>query len=98
MIAGKNISTYSFLFGLLFFIDLVSGMQLCAQSRVGITNKPDTSYTNYSAYNYEKPHHPDIKLVTGFNYSDVIVKKNITYCTIGNRKLVLDAFTPKQSS
>jgi pectinesterase len=69
-----------------------------AQLLAGITKKPDTSYTNYSAYNFEKPYHPNIKLVTDFNYDDIDVKKNITYCVIGNRNLMIDAFTPKQSS
>ena len=73
-------------------------MKMNAQLRTGITNKPDTSYTNYSAYNYEKPYHPNIKLVTEFKYDNIDIKKNITYCSIGNRKLVIDAFIPKQSS
>ncbi len=73
-------------------------MKMNAQSTIGITNKRDTSYTNNSAYNYEKPYHPNIKLVTEFNYDDIDVKKNITYCSVGNRNLMIDAFTPKQSS
>jgi acetyl esterase/lipase len=69
-----------------------------AQLLTGITNKPDTSYTTYSAYQYSKVDNPNIKIVEAFNYSDVDIKKNITYCSIGTRKLVIDAFTPKQSS
>jgi pectinesterase len=72
-------------------------MKATAQSVTGITNKPDTSFTSYSAYNYEKPYHPNIKLVTDFNYNDVDVKKNLTYCSVGNRNLMIDAFMPKQS-
>ena len=72
-------------------------MKADAQFLTGITNKPDTSYTNYSAYNFEKPYHPNIKLVTEFNYDDVAIKKNITYCSIGSRNLMIDAFMPKQS-
>lgn len=74
------------------------GSKIKAQSFIGITNKPDTSYSNQSAFNYEKRHHPDIRLVTDFNYDDVDVKKSIEYCSIGERKLMLDAFMPKQSS
>jgi len=77
---------------------LFSSAQMQAQSLIGITNKPDTSYSNYSAYNHEKPYHPNIALVTDFNYNDVDAKKNIGYCSIGERKLLLDAFLPKQSS
>ena len=73
-------------------------MKINAQLTIGITNKHDTSYTNYSAYNFEKAYHPNIKLVTDFNYDDVDVKKNITYCATGKRELMIDAFMPKQSS
>src|SRR3954452_7094050 len=69
-----------------------------AQSITGITNKPDTSYTTYSAYKYSKADNPNIKIVGDFNYNDVAIKKSITYCAIGDRNLVIDAFTPKQSS
>lgn len=77
---------------------LFSCSHIAAQSTIGITNKPDTSYSNYSAYNHEKPYHPNIQLVTDFNYNDVEAKKNIPYCSLGERKLLLDAFIPKQSS
>ena len=72
-------------------------MKVNAQLTIGITNKPDTSYTTYSAYISSKKHNPDIKIVDGFNYADVDVKKNITYCSIGSRNLMIDAFMPKQS-
>lgn len=73
-------------------------VKMNAQLRTGITNKPDTSYTTLSAYQYSKNDNPNIKIVEAFNYSDVDIKKNISYCSIGDRKLLLDAFTPKQSS
>lgn len=73
-------------------------MKTNAQLTSGITHKSDTSYNNNSAYNYEKPYHPNIKLVTAFNHDDVEEKKNIIYCSIGNRKLMIDAFTPKAAS
>ncbi len=73
-------------------------IKLSAQLRTGITNEPDTSYSNYSAYNHDKPYHPNIKLITEFDYDDVIIKRNITYCSVNNRNLMIDAFIPKQSS
>src|SRR6478609_11186471 len=69
-----------------------------AQFLAGITKKPDTSYTTWSAYQYSKTDNPQIKIVEAFNYNDVDVKKNINYCSMGERKLLLDAFIPKQSS
>ena len=66
------------------------------QSVAGITNQRDTSYTTYSAWLSTKKTHPDIKIVEGFHSPSVNVKSNITYCKIGKRKMLLDAFYPKQ--
>src|SRR5215204_3555009 len=65
-----------------------------AQSTTGITNKPDTSYTTYSAYSSEKKKYPNIKIAGEFHSKSVKEKKNITYCKIGERKLLIDAFYP----
>jgi pectinesterase len=86
------------LFGVVSFVCFLSCIKTQAQLMTGITHKPDTSYTNYSAYKYEKPYHPNIELVTGFNFKDVEVKKNLTYHSYGKRLLVTDVFLPKQSN
>jgi acetyl esterase/lipase len=65
------------------------------QSLKGITGKPDTSYTTFSAFQQTKKHFPDITIVQQFNYPDVAEKKGITYCTIKHRNLLIDAFIPK---
>jgi pectinesterase len=65
------------------------------QSQKGITGKPDTSYTTFSAYQQTKKHHPGITIVSEFMYSDVAEKKGLTYCTINGRNLIIDAFIPK---
>jgi pectinesterase len=65
-----------------------------AQSTVGITNKPDTSYTNYSAYNSIRKQHPNAKLVSTTVLKSVKQKSDITYCSVGERKLLLDVFYP----
>ncbi|MEP6747349.1 MAG: alpha/beta hydrolase, partial [Bacteroidota bacterium] len=87
IIAGKR-----FLFTIvclqLFVIDIN------AQSTKGITGKPDTSYTNYSACTSAKKQYPDIRLVEEFNFPSVKEKRNIVYCTPGSRKLKLDVFYP----
>ncbi|KAA5549165.1 alpha/beta hydrolase [Adhaeribacter rhizoryzae] len=64
----------------------------------GLTGKKDTSYTNYSAYQSTSKQHPNIKLVREFKLPMVQEKRNLVYCTIGERKLVLDAFYPKKKS
>jgi acetyl esterase/lipase len=68
------------------------------QSLKGITNKPDTSYTTFSAYQKLKKDFPAITIVDEFHYPDVTQKKGITYCAISNRKLLMDAFVPKAKS
>lgn len=65
------------------------------QSLKGITMTPDTSYTTFSAYQQTKKHYPGITIVHEFKYPDVAEKKGLTYCTIDNHKLIIDAFIPK---
>lgn len=69
-----------------------------AQSSEGLTHKPDTSYTTYSAYTSTKKTHPQIKIVQEFHSKSVKDERNITYCKLGERKLLLDAFYPSSKS
>ena len=82
----------------LFFVGSLLFVYTQAQYLAGITHKPDTSYTTNSAYKYSRIDNPQIKIVRPFNYGDVETRKNITYCSIGDRHLMIDAFMPKQSS
>ncbi|RYY65122.1 MAG: alpha/beta hydrolase [Chitinophagaceae bacterium] len=59
-----------------------------------MTNRVDSSYSNYRAFLSTKKTHPFIKLVEPFNFPSVRQKKNIVYSRIGKRKLLLDAFYP----
>ena len=68
------------------------------QSTGGITGKRDTSYTTYNAYKSTVKSHPNIQIVTEFKSSSVKEKRGIKYCSIRDRKLVLDAFYPKKKS
>ena len=70
---------------ILFFIAIT---QLHAQKNVQI----DTSYTVYSSYLKYKKEFPTIKIVKATTFKNVYEKRNITYKTIGKRKLQLDAF------
>ncbi|MEI9945752.1 MAG: alpha/beta hydrolase [Chitinophagaceae bacterium] len=65
-----------------------------AQSTSGITNAPDTSYSNYNAYISTLKTHPDIKPVYEFHFAAVKEKRGITYCMLDKRSLKLDAFYP----
>jgi pectinesterase len=65
-----------------------------AQSFTGITNTPDTSYSLYSAFTGTQKTNPEIKIAGEIHSVAVKDKKDITYCSIGDRKLLLDAFYP----
>src|SRR5438045_7371220 len=65
-----------------------------AQSTAGITHVPDTSYTTYSAYNSTRKSHPQISIVPERSSASVKEKRKLVYCTQGERKLLLDVFSP----
>jgi acetyl esterase/lipase len=65
-----------------------------AQVKTGITGKPDSSYSNGSAYQNTLKEHPEITLVKEQPSKLVEENRALVYCTIGNRQLKLDAFVP----
>jgi pectinesterase len=69
-----------------------------AQSTAGITGKVDSSYSTYSAYLNTKKTHPDIKIVPEFKLASVAERRGVSYCKVGERSLLLDAFYPKAKS
>ncbi len=69
---------------------------ITAQSLKGITGKPDTSYTNYSAFISTKKTFPGITLVEEFTFATVSEKRNMLYSSVHDRNLSLDAFYPKK--
>ncbi|WP_220399678.1 pectinesterase family protein [Filimonas effusa] len=69
-----------------------------AQMLSGLTGVPDTSYSNHSAFQSSLKSHPFIKLVQEAPDAAVAEKHNVTYCTIGARKLNLDVFYPKEKA
>src|SRR6187399_622864 len=80
---------------ILFFLPHLNGF---SQSTKGITSKPDTSYSLYSAYASTIKSNPEAKIVKETHSISIVEEMNITYCTIGSRKLVIDAFYPKKQS
>lgn len=69
-----------------------------AQSTAGLTGKRDTSYSTYSAYNSTKKEFPAIKIVRELKSPLVGEQRNVSYCTIGSRSLLLDVFYPRKKS
>ncbi len=98
MIKLKNLFAISKKYAGLFIFCQLFLATIHAQLQTGITHKKDTSYTTHSAYLNTKQDNHDIEIVGPFNYSDVEIKKNITYCAVGNRNLALDVFTLKPAS
>lgn len=84
----------SFMLATLFFLLFCATSN--GQSLAGITHKADTSFTTYSAWKKSKKDFPDISIVTPFHFSDVAEKKSLVYCNTSSRKLLIDAFCPKE--
>ncbi|MBL0182658.1 MAG: alpha/beta hydrolase [Chitinophagaceae bacterium] len=82
---------------LLIAVSFITGNSL-AQSLAGVTGKPDTSYSTNAAYRSVVKTYPNAKVVAEFHSPSVKEKRNITYCALGERKLLLDAFYPKEKS
>lgn len=82
----------------IFLISLISLFSLAAmaQSRAGITSVRDSSYNLEAEYNKYIKNYPDLKIVPEMP-EKVIAQHDITYCTVGNRALALDAFSPRKA-
>lgn len=83
---------------LLFPVALCIGLQTNAQSMEGVTGIRDTSYTTEKAFYNDVKTYPDIKVVEAFNFKSVLEVHDITYCTLGERKLQLDVFANRTRS
>ncbi len=83
---------------IILLISFLFSITTSAQTTKGITGVPDSSYSNYNAYISTKKTHPQIKMVEEVHSSAVTETKNITYCSIGQRKLLLDVFSPSKKS
>ena len=81
-----------------FIVACLSGGNLSAQSTAGITHKPDTSYTTYSAWQSTKKTNPEIRIVPEFTNTSVIEERNTAYSSVGPRKLAMDVFYPREKN
>ena len=71
---------------------ILLGGGIKAQSTAGLTHKPDTSYSTYSAYQSTKKTNPEIRIVPEEKNTFLAEEKNIPYTNIGSRSLLIDAF------
>lgn len=69
-----------------------------AQSRAGVTNKIDTSYSTYSAYINSIKTHPEARIVQEFLGLNIVQKRNIAFLKTEEQTLHLDAFYPTNLS
>lgn len=69
-----------------------------SQSTKGITNNPDTSYSIFSAYATTIKTNPEARIVNEIQFASITEDKSISYCKVGDRTLLLDAFYPTQKS
>ena len=81
---------------LIVFSCLLAG-SIHAQSRAGLTGKPDTSFTLSSAYQGVLKTNPEAMVVSRLHSPEVKEEKNIVYCTVNTRKLLLDVFAPAKN-
>ncbi len=68
-----------------------------AQRTNGLTHKPDTSFSNYSAYIKAKKYYPGIRLVKDSLPPLVKADKDITYTNVNGVTVKLDVFYPKKT-
>ncbi len=80
-----------------FFISVCCSGTFC-QSLKGITGSRDTSYSSYNAYKDTFKNYPNISLANDKTLESVVEQKDLAYSQVGNRKLVLDTFSPKTKS
>ncbi len=83
---------------LFIFLTVLMAADAAAQSWPGLTGKPDTSYNTGAAYRSSVKNHPEIKIVHEMHSPAIGEQKNISYCKIGERELLLDVFYPKEKS
>ncbi len=66
-----------------------------AQSKKGLTYKPDTSFTKYQAVKWALSQSPNAKLAIAKEVKNITIKENVKYTTEAGMDLMLDIFSPK---
>ncbi|MBI1342275.1 MAG: alpha/beta hydrolase fold domain-containing protein [Terrimonas sp.] len=75
-------------------ISVVITGHLIAQSVAGITGIPDTGFTIQHEFSRLRKNYPFIAIASHPDDPAISVKRDITYCTVGPRRLQLDVFYP----
>jgi pectinesterase len=80
------------------FLLLIFLHTLNAQSTKGITGKRDTGYTTFKAHKDIRKSHPNVAIAEILDKPtpSVSEQRNVTFASIGDRNLQLDAFFPKK--
>lgn len=76
------------------FTVLVSIVLHPAFAQSGLTHIPDTSFSYYSAFKGVKKSNPEASIPLANPGDSVKAVKDIVYCTVNNRQLKLDVFSP----
>lgn len=82
----------------LFISFLFNSSPVFSQSKEGLTNIPDTSFTTYSAYISAKKKYPQIEIAEKNHSAAVKENYGIIYSVTGNRKLQTDIFSPAKKA
>jgi pectinesterase len=69
--------------------------EINGQRTEGLSGKPDTSYSIRNAYNGTIKTNPEAQIVGEISFSNLVEEKNINFCKVGDRKLLIDAFYAK---
>lgn len=69
-----------------------------AQNLSGITGIPDTSYTNYSAFQSSRKTRADIQLVNELTDPSISKKMSLVYTRYGKRNMLMDVFYPTRQN
>jgi pectinesterase len=77
-----------------FFWFICCGLVNLQAQIISITNKPDTSFTVYSAFQKIYKKYPDARIVGLKNYPDVASSKDVVYLRLKSRELHADVFYP----
>ncbi len=83
---------------ILVLIGSLASVKSSGQLLDGITGKPDTSYSLYSAYASSVKSNPETRMVPDLDSKFYSSTKDIVYYQKGQRKLLIDAFYPKKQT
>ncbi len=76
-------------------LGILCPLLLCC-SFAGLSQERDTSFAMYSTYVKTKKKYPEISMVTDSMPKGMRSKRDMTFCSVGDRQLKLDVFYPRK--